>query len=191
MSAWCFLFGQVRFQSPLLMENPGSRSGKTCFLSAPRTIYSPSAADSGSKRLLTLYTDTRQLCLVSSQHRISISMRDMSKTMKKKPLKITAASTRRSRSDTIKQIAAGTDLKPRQVKEVFDTLSQLMAADLGKKGCGEFNFNGLLKLRGVNKPATKARMGRNPFTGEQVMLKAKPASRKVRARALRPLNSMI
>lgn len=154
-------------------------------------IYALSTAYSGSKRLLTLYTGSARCARYSTQHRISASMRDMSKTMKKKPLKITAASTRRSRSDTIKQIAAGTELKPRQVKEVFDTLSQLMAADLGKKGCGEFNFNGLLKLRAVNKPATKARMGRNPFTGEQVMLKAKPASRKVRARALRPLNSMI
>jgi nucleoid DNA-binding protein len=66
-----------------------------------------------------------------------------------------------------------------------------MAADLGKKGCGEFNFNGLVKLRTVDKPATKARKGRNPFTGEEIMIKAKPASRRVRARALRSLNAMI
>ena len=115
----------------------------------------------------------------------------MATTAKKKPLKITAATSRRSRADVVKQIAAGTDLKPRQVKDVFETLSAIMAADLGKKGCGEFNFNGLVKLRTVNKPATKARPGRNPFTGEEIMIKAKPASRKVRARALRPLNEMV
>lgn len=115
----------------------------------------------------------------------------MAKAAKKKSIKIAAASSRRSRADVVKQIAASTELKPRQVKEVFEALSAVIAADLGKKGPGEFNFNGLVKLRTVNKPATKARKGRNPFTGEEIMIKAKPASRKVRARALRPLNDMV
>jgi nucleoid DNA-binding protein len=116
----------------------------------------------------------------------------MAKTVgKKKPFKATPATKRRSRGDTVKQIALGTDLKPRQVKEVFEALAALIAADLSKKGCGEFNFGGLMKLRTVNKPATAARKGRNPFTGEEIMIKAKPASRKVRVRALRTLNGMI
>jgi nucleoid DNA-binding protein len=110
---------------------------------------------------------------------------------KKKPFKATPASKRRSRGDVIKTVAMATELKPRQVKEVFAALTAIMAADLGKKGAGEFNFNGLIKLRTVDKPATKARKGRNPFTGEEIMIKAKPASRKVRARALRTLNGMI
>ena len=45
----------------------------------------------------------------------------MAKTVgKKKPFKATPATKRRSRGDTVKQIALGTELKPRQVKEVFD-----------------------------------------------------------------------
>jgi nucleoid DNA-binding protein len=116
----------------------------------------------------------------------------MSKTAKmKKPFKATPATKRRSRGDVVKQIALGTELKPGKVKEVFEALSTIIAADLGKKGVGEFNFMGLMKLKAVNKPATKARKGRNPFTGEEVMLKAKPASRKVRVRSLRTLNGMI
>jgi nucleoid DNA-binding protein len=114
----------------------------------------------------------------------------MAKTAKKKTVKITPASKRRSRGDTVKTIAAATDLKTSQVRSVFDALSQVIAADLGK-GSGEFNFNGLMKLRTVKKPATPARKGRNPFTGEEIMIKAKPASRKVRVRALRNLNGMI
>ena len=109
----------------------------------------------------------------------------MAKTAAKKPFKATPASKRRSRGDVVRQIATGTGLKPRQVKEVFEGLQALMAADLGKRGPGEFNVLGLIKLRTVNKPATPARKGRNPFTGEEIMIKAKPASRKVRARALR------
>lgn len=115
----------------------------------------------------------------------------MAKTAKKKPFKATPATKRRSRGDVVKQIALGTELKPGKVKEVLEALTTIMVADLGKKGCGEFNFNGLVKLKTVNKPATKARKGRNPFTGEEITIKAKPASRKVRARALRSLNSAI
>jgi DNA-binding protein HU-beta len=110
---------------------------------------------------------------------------------KKKPFKVTPATKRRSRGDIVKQISLGTELTTRQVKSVFDTLSSLIGADLSKKGCGEFNFMGLMKLRTVNKPATSARKGRNPFTGEAITIKAKPASRKVRVRALRTLNGMI
>jgi len=115
----------------------------------------------------------------------------MAQAPKKKAFKVTPASKRRSRGDVVKQIALATDLKTGKVREVFDTLTSIMAADLSKKGCGEFNFNGLVKLRTVNKPATPARKGRNPFTGQEIMIKAKPASRKVRARALRTLNGMI
>jgi nucleoid DNA-binding protein len=46
-------------------------------------------------------------------------------------------------------------------------------------------------MRTVNKPATKARKGKNPFTGEEITIKAKPASRKVRIRAMKGLNDNI
>ena len=114
----------------------------------------------------------------------------MAKTAKK-TFKVSPASKRRSRGDVVKTIAAGTGLKTGQVRGVFDALTAIIGADLGKKGSGEFNFNGLIKLKTVNKPATKARKGRNPFTGEEIMIKAKPASKKVRARALRSLNALI
>lgn len=115
----------------------------------------------------------------------------MAKTAKGKSFKVAPAAKRRSRADVVKQIAGGTELKPGKVKEVLEALTAIIAADLGKKGCGEFNFAGLMKLKTVNKPATKARKGRNPFTGEEITIKAKPASRKVRVRALRGLNEMI
>ena len=114
----------------------------------------------------------------------------MAKTSKK-TFKVSSTNKRRSRADVVKQIAMATELKPGKVKDVMAALTAVMAADLGKKGPGEFNFNGLIKLRTVDKPATKARKGRNPFTGEEIMIKAKPASRKVRARALRSLNGLI
>lgn len=115
----------------------------------------------------------------------------MAKAAKKKAFKATPAKKRRSRGDVVKTVATATELKPGKVREVFEVLTSIIAADLSKSGAGEFNFNGLVKLKTVNKPATPARKGRNPFTGEEMMFKAKPASRKVRARALRNLNGMI
>lgn len=110
-----------------------------------------------------------------------------------KTIKITPTSAQkgRSRGDTLNAIAGATGLSRKEVSSVVDALTEIVKADLGKKGPGVFKFNGLLKMTTVIKPATKARMGRNPFTGEEVMFKAKPASRKVRVRALKTLNEAI
>jgi nucleoid DNA-binding protein len=118
------------------------------------------------------------------------------KLMKSKPVKTTKITPTtspkgRSKGDTLNAVAGATGLPRKQVASVFEALSEVLKNDLSKKGPGIFKFNGLLKMTTVNKPATKARMGRNPFTGEEVMLKAKPASRKVRVRALKSLNAMI
>jgi nucleoid DNA-binding protein len=84
-----------------------------------------------------------------------------------------------------------TELSRKQVVAVFDALTEMMKADLSKKGCGTFNLFGLAKMRTAIKPATKARKGKNPFTGQEIMIKAKPASRKVRIRAMKGLNDAI
>ena len=43
----------------------------------------------------------------------------------------------------------------------------------------------------VKKPATKAREGVNPFTGEKMTFKAKPASKKVRVMPLKNLKGFV
>jgi nucleoid DNA-binding protein len=50
---------------------------------------------------------------------------------------------------------------------------------------------GLVKLRVVKKPATKERQGINPFTKEPITIPAKPASKKVRATALKNLKDLV
>ena len=56
-----------------------------------------------------------------------------------------------------------------------------------KRGVGEFTIPGILKITTVKKPARKARKGINPFTGEETMFKAKPASIAVKVRPLKKL----
>ena len=94
-----------------------------------------------------------------------------------------------TKSEVLTTIAKETDLSKKQVGAVFDSLGGVIKKSL--RGNGLFTMPGLLKMKVVKRPATKAREGINPFTGEKMMFKAKPASRKVRVRALRNLNGMI
>jgi hypothetical protein len=74
---------------------------------------------------------------------------------------------------------------------VFDALTNVIKRELGKKGPGLFTVPGLLKLRLVRKAATKAKPGKNPFTGQAIMIKAKPARNVVRARPLKALSDLV
>lgn len=107
-----------------------------------------------------------------------------------KPAKVSPASKPRSKGDVFGTIAEHVGLSRKEVAGVFDTMGQIIAADLGK-GCGTFNVPGLMKVTVVRKPATKARKGINPFTGEETMFKAKPARNVVKVRPLKALKSMV
>ncbi len=48
-----------------------------------------------------------------------------------------------------------------------------------------------MKLTVLRKPATKARKGINPFTGEETTFKAKPARNVVKIRPLKNLKDMV
>ncbi len=72
---------------------------------------------------------------------------------------------------------------------MFDSLNGIVKKSL--KQSGLFTLPGLLKMKVVKKPATKAREGTNPFTGEKMTFKAKPASKKVRIAALKSLKEMV
>ena len=74
--------------------------------------------------------------------------------------------------------------------KVFEDLTALITKQLSKKGPGVFNLLSLVKLKIVQKPATPAKQGINPFTKEPMTIKAKPARRDVRARALKGLREL-
>ena len=88
------------------------------------------------------------------------------------------------------QIAECTGLARKQVAAVLDCLDEVIAAHLSKNAAGEFVLPGLLKISTVRKPAVKAHKGINPFTKEEVMFKAKPASTAVKVRPLKKLKDM-
>ena len=94
----------------------------------------------------------------------------------------------RTKSQIFNTIAEATEMSRKEVTAVVSTLESMMVADL-KKGTA-VKFMGM-KMTVKKKPATKARKGRNPFTGEDMMFKAKPASKAVKVRALKTLNDQI
>ena len=89
-------------------------------------------------------------------------------------------------------IVDDTGLTRKDVAAVFDSLHAQIEKNLsGRGGSGFFSIPGLLKMRVVKKPARKARLGINPFTGEEMMFKAKPASKVVKVTALKGLKDMV
>lgn len=88
-------------------------------------------------------------------------------------------------------IADKTGLSRKQVGGVLDELEVLVERHVKKRGAGEFTLPGLLKIRSVKRGATKKRAGRNPATGEEIVIAAKPASTRVRVTALKRLKDMV
>ncbi len=90
----------------------------------------------------------------------------------------------------VKALMDMTALSKKEVASVLDGIGSLIELHVKSRGPGKFVMPGLIKISVVKKPAKPARKGRNPFTGEEVMFKAKPASRAVKIRALRKLKEM-
>ena len=94
----------------------------------------------------------------------------------------------RTKSQIFNTIADATEMSRKEITSVLGALESMIVADL-KKGTAVKLMG--MKLTVKKKPATKARKGTNPFTGEQMMFKAKPASKAVKVRALKTLNDQV
>ncbi|MBL8685637.1 MAG: HU family DNA-binding protein [Myxococcales bacterium] len=101
------------------------------------------------------------------------------------------AAKRLTKAQLFAELAEATELPKKKVAEVFDALSEVMKKQLTGRGPGEFVLPGLLKVRVVKRPATKEREGINPQTREKITIPAKPASKRVRATALKGLKEMV
>jgi nucleoid DNA-binding protein len=105
--------------------------------------------------------------------------------------KITAAKAPMTKSAMMGEIAGNTGLTKKQVSSVFDELSILIERHIKKGAVGQFALPGLMKIELKHKPATKARKGINPFTGEETIFKAKPARNVVKIRPLKKMKDMV
>lgn len=96
-----------------------------------------------------------------------------------------------SKSGMIRTITDVTLVSKKDVVSVLDCFTQVIEKHLKSGGPGKFVLPGVLKMTVVKKPAKPARKGINPFTGEEIMLKAKPAYKAVKIKALKKLKEMV
>lgn len=108
-----------------------------------------------------------------------------------KKLRITPAAKTRTKSEVYALLADGAGISKKEVAALFDTLCEVIGKDLSKRGPGMFNVPGMMKVLVQRKPATKARMGINPFTGQETMFKAKPARNVIKVRPLKKLKELV
>jgi nucleoid DNA-binding protein len=103
----------------------------------------------------------------------------------------TAVKKAMTKSVIMAEVAENTGLTKKQVSSVFDELTILIERHIKPRGPKQFILPGLLKIEVKRKPATKARKGINPFTGEEMMFKAKPARDIVKIRPLKKVKDMV
>lgn len=96
-----------------------------------------------------------------------------------------------TKTEILGTLAEFADVSKKQVTAVFTGLADIINGCVKSKAAGEFTLPGLLKIKVVRKPATKARKGINPFSGEETIFKAKPARNVVKIKALKKLKDMV
>lgn len=105
--------------------------------------------------------------------------------------KATAVKTSFTKSQLLSTISENTGLTKKEVASVLEELGVVIERHVKKRSVGQFTLPGLLKIKRHTRPATKARMGRNPRTGEEMMFAAKPAHTVVKVMPLKALKEMI
>lgn len=96
-----------------------------------------------------------------------------------------------NKSALVAHIVDSTGVESKSVKAVIAALEEATLASVSKKGAGEFTLPGLLKIVAQKVPAKPKRFGKNPFTGEEQWFAAKPATVKVKVRALKKLKDAV
>ena len=105
--------------------------------------------------------------------------------------KVTALKEAYTKTQLLNELAQNTGLSKKDVQAVLDELGVAIERHLKKRAVGTFTLPGLMKIKTVRKPATKARKMISPFTKEEITVKAKPASTAVKVQPLRGLKAMV
>jgi DNA-binding protein HU-beta len=87
-----------------------------------------------------------------------------------------------TQTQLVNAIAEHAELSKADAKRALTALEEIVLEELGN--AQKVRIGGLVQLTVRVKPATKKRKGRNPATGEEIDIAAKPASVDVRARPL-------
>lgn len=103
-----------------------------------------------------------------------------------------AIAQKQTKSQIYAELAEIAKVSKSDVKNIVSAMRNIIERHVKPKGSGEVTLPDLgIKVRRIQKKASKARMGRNPFTGEEIQIPAKPARKSVKVSALRTLKELI
>ena len=94
-----------------------------------------------------------------------------------------------TKTELLQCLVESTELPKKKIAEVLESLQMIMHAHV--KAGFAFAHPGTYKITVVKKPATEARKGINPFTGEPTTFKAKPARKVVKIKPLKKLKAAV
>ena len=95
-----------------------------------------------------------------------------------------------TKTQLLNALSESTGLQKKDVALVLDELGVLIERHIKRRAVGTFTHPGLLKIKAVRKPATKSRKMISPFTGQEITVAAKPASRAVKVQTRSGLKRM-
>lgn len=99
---------------------------------------------------------------------------------------------KQTKNQIISSISEETGVIKKEVNAIFQSLAAHIHRHMQRKGSGIFVIpETSIKVKRIMKPATKKRLGRNPATGEQIMIAAKPARTVVKVSALKALKEAV
>jgi DNA-binding protein HU-beta len=93
-----------------------------------------------------------------------------------------------TKAQVVSELSSRVGITRAQTTEVFVKLTELIQEELS--GGRQVTIPGLVKVSLSQKPATAARQGRNPFTGDNITIKAKPARKVVKVKAIKAMKDM-
>lgn len=96
-----------------------------------------------------------------------------------------------TKAQIIALLADLSELPRKKVKDVLDNLKMVAGTHLCKGAVGKFTIPGIAKFKVVRRPERQPRMGRNPFTGQPMMFKGKPAANVVKLSAAKELKEIV
>jgi nucleoid DNA-binding protein len=113
---------------------------------------------------------------------------------KKKAIQFVSEARAMTQAAVIAELAEENEMSKGDVKFFFESLSGILKRELNlrsRKAPGKMVIPGICRVVAKRKPARKARKGINPFTKEEMMFKARPATTVVKINPVKALKDAI
>ncbi|MBT3347344.1 MAG: DNA-binding protein [Thiotrichales bacterium] len=106
-------------------------------------------------------------------------------------IKITAVKEAFTKAQTVTEISENTGLSKKAVTDVINGLGIIIERHIKPRSVGRFALPGIMTIKRYKKKATKSRVGRNPQTGEEITISAKPAHNALKITAAKALKDIL